>query len=712
MTGKKDRKSSMQPLLSPEKYIRTKARQLPLYKCFITENWKETGAANIVVSRCQPSGNFTVGFYYVDLFCCGVKDTLYLFNIPDYEFENLIKNDETEAILLECTYELAHNIIYGAIAYAEELGLKPHKDWSVTQYILEEDTEDIEFIDIQFGRKNGRPMLISTSEAHKSHVMRTLDKTIGRDAYDLVEGFEGLGVDMDDEYDDMDDVEEEDEDDNETFDPDEAPRFLDLFIGEIVNNLWILYDSPERRADKLDTVDHIYKNDYPLTTDPLQAELYNITGEEIKLLQDLFNIVIEDPEAAINRLAPLVKQYPRNPIMHNYLMKACFEVGRDEQATQLILEGYEKFPDYLLARCNYAHYLISEERYEEVPAVFGGVFDLKLLYPDRKTFHVSEFENFYDVIARYYLVKGRIRNADHLISQLRNMDLDTADTPFHSVLKLLWHKKLSLMFGGLPVLGGSEMEGWKPAYKHNIIKRLLEKGVDIDESVLRSILALPSDEWVADLKQGVFEAFIKVYTNRSILSGEECPEIVSHAFFLIGECGNPAELDYLLAILGQDYEILKPFFGDLLTEKAWMPVYRLGQGRLETLYEFCISEYEAINKSLVSQALVQIALQEPTKKEEVAGIFRRLFDYYLNFEEYSEDDHEFINDLAWDITDLHDPSFIPVLNTFDERKLLDKDILGSLNELVKDINDPFYKPSTWPVQNIFEIYRDVVKNWN
>jgi hypothetical protein len=56
-------------------------------------------------------------------------------------------------------YPLVHNIIYGANAFAEDCGFKIHRDFELTQYVLEDDTDEIEYIDIEFG-KNGEPFLI------------------------------------------------------------------------------------------------------------------------------------------------------------------------------------------------------------------------------------------------------------------------------------------------------------------------------------------------------------------------------------------------------------------------------------------------------------------------------------------------------------------------------------------------------------------------
>ena len=105
-------------MLSPENYIRTKARTLPIYECLINDIWKEEGIANIIIARNHINGNITICFYLVDLFCLGVKDTHYMFNTSRDEYQEIVsKSQHLDPITI--SYELAHNIIYAALEFAE-----------------------------------------------------------------------------------------------------------------------------------------------------------------------------------------------------------------------------------------------------------------------------------------------------------------------------------------------------------------------------------------------------------------------------------------------------------------------------------------------------------------------------------------------------------------------------------------------------------------
>ena len=85
----KSKKIKPQQQLSPEAYIRKKARLLPLYECLLNRNWKEEGMAEVVVSRVHTNGNITFGVYMVDLLCVGIKDTFVNFNYPLSDYEEM-----------------------------------------------------------------------------------------------------------------------------------------------------------------------------------------------------------------------------------------------------------------------------------------------------------------------------------------------------------------------------------------------------------------------------------------------------------------------------------------------------------------------------------------------------------------------------------------------------------------------------------------------
>jgi hypothetical protein len=179
--AKAKKKTQQTQQLSPINYIRQKARNLPIHECWINSDWKSHGEAKIIVSRIHANGHYTFGVYLVDLYCLGIKDAFYNFNVDEDLYAELLERVGGENST-QVSYDLVHNIIYAAKEYADELGFKPHNDFtSVAQFILEEDTEDIELIDIECGF-NGKPLYVDAgheSPEKAKQIINQLTKVVG-----------------------------------------------------------------------------------------------------------------------------------------------------------------------------------------------------------------------------------------------------------------------------------------------------------------------------------------------------------------------------------------------------------------------------------------------------------------------------------------------------------------------------------------------------
>ncbi len=181
---KKKQIQQSQPI-SPKKYIMQKGRSLPIDSCWILEDWEKVGETPVIVARRHASGKFTIGLYLIDTFCVGLKDSFYHFNIDSQEYDDLLDKMDIKRELVQVSYNEAHNLIFGAIAFAEEAGIKPCPEFALTQYLLEEDTEDIPLIEYDFG-KNGKHFLITKSNLELNTYLPLLEKNLSKEEYDYI----------------------------------------------------------------------------------------------------------------------------------------------------------------------------------------------------------------------------------------------------------------------------------------------------------------------------------------------------------------------------------------------------------------------------------------------------------------------------------------------------------------------------------------------
>ena len=319
MAKKKSKKKHQeQQPLSPERFLREKARGLEIGKCFVSNDITICGEGHVVVSRLQKSGKISAAFYLVDIYCLGVKDSFYRLRLDEDEFEEMIDRMVPYNIE-ECSYEVAHNWIYGAIAFAEEAGIKPDKSFNLTQYMLEEDTDEVPLIEYEFGR-NGKHFLVAKNKLEASRYLPFMKANLG-DNFDVL-------------IDDLDDFDEEEDDDEPytlietqyTYQHPQYPQVLN------VENQWIvpeLCDPKNAIAPDDNLIDRILA----LPHDSLRRDLENLILYYTGLTCD--HLPNEDSEDF-------------NGVIGTSMMLLA-EVGNEDSSLDVVLEVLRQSPKF----CDY-----------------------------------------------------------------------------------------------------------------------------------------------------------------------------------------------------------------------------------------------------------------------------------------------------------------------------------------------------------------------
>lgn len=203
---KKNKKKAQVVPVKPQKYLQEAARKIPLDKVFSDYDNNTGGVVQIIVTRKRLNGTYLIGMYLIDMFCLGLKSTNFRQTMDEYELETFIKEFQRGSGMLfsEIEPNLAFNIIYGGIEYAEDLGFDVmDKDFEFTEYILPP-VESIEYIDIEFGH-DGKPFYISGPYDNVAKNIAILNKNVGVGNYHYVANVGGTSGHYGDEDDDHDD---------------------------------------------------------------------------------------------------------------------------------------------------------------------------------------------------------------------------------------------------------------------------------------------------------------------------------------------------------------------------------------------------------------------------------------------------------------------------------------------------------------------------
>ena len=161
---------------------------------------------------------------------------------------------------------------------------------------------------------------------------------------------------------------------------------------------------------------------YEITDEPIGDRRIKKLPEQVQdRIDDLYELAQSHPKQAIPELEKLVADYPHIPTFYNHLSVAYFNTGDIEKAEAVVLETYRRHPTYLFAKTDYAQFCLRKGEIDQIPDIFDHKFDLKLLYPRRSRFHITEFVNFAGIMCRYFHAIGEQETADLFYQSLKRV---------------------------------------------------------------------------------------------------------------------------------------------------------------------------------------------------------------------------------------------------------------------------------------------------
>ncbi len=123
--------------------------------------------------------------------------------------------------------------------------------------------------------------------------------------------------------------------------------------------------------------------------------------EQVKF-QDLLHEAQIHPKQAYLKVLEWQSTVQNNKELDNLLTYLHLQNKQIEKAENLILSSFQKYPDYLFAKINYADQCLRKNKIDQIPLIFPS-FNLKDLFPKRSSFHVSEFRGFMMIASLYHL---------------------------------------------------------------------------------------------------------------------------------------------------------------------------------------------------------------------------------------------------------------------------------------------------------------------
>jgi hypothetical protein len=253
----------------------------------------------------------------------------------------------------------------------------------------------------------------------------------------------------------------------------------------------------------------------------------------------------------------------------------------------------------------------------------------------------------------------------------------------------------------------------EPEFTHPEIKELYQYGLYIPAETIRKILELPHDSLVQDLLAVLQDAINRYDYFNTMEWEEETHSFVIHSFFMLMEIGAVESLPFLFSFLSYESDFLNFWMGDHITATIWQCFYKLGFNETGQLKGYLLQpSIDTYSKTAVSEALCQIILHHPDRKDEIRDIFHEVLE---TFERSKPEDDlldtDFLGLLVSDIMDANLPELLPSIKRLYEKGYVSIGIAGTYESVQRDFEQHARIDHKRKILGIFDLYNDIVDNW-
>lgn len=228
----------------------------------------------------------------------------------------------------------------------------------------------------------------------------------------------------------------------------------------------------------------------------------------------------------------------------------------------------------------------------------------------------------------------------------------------------------------------------RPTLQHPEVYALFEYGLDIPDSVLEPILALPRHSLRADL-----EALIRlsIHTDIETLEEHEAPWFPFHAILLLAELRAEESLPLVLEVLRMPGDTLDYWFGDMVLEEFWGVIIWCGQHQIPMLMEFIkdTSVPDPFMRGLAITSLGQLVFHFPERRDEILKSLGELLAHFNEIETFEEPDYYPATEVTNTLADLEAREFLPAVQELYEKERVDELVRGDWEEYLKEFGDKY-----------------------
>jgi hypothetical protein len=174
--------------------------------------------------------------------------------------------------------------------------------------------------------------------------------------------------------------------------------------------------------------DSVFIHTYKVTYDPFPDDENKLAmaEDDRKLLHNIGECIVNDGDVEISFVKDLLhlkEKYPKVRETYNYLSVIYSTYEEDDKSVSLLLETYEKMPEYFFAKVNMASHYIQKGQHKKITEIFP-TFDLHEIFPGKEVFHAAEIVSFLVLLGRYYLREQNLTSAKNCLNIVEDIEYD------------------------------------------------------------------------------------------------------------------------------------------------------------------------------------------------------------------------------------------------------------------------------------------------
>ena len=460
------------------------------------------------------------------------------------------------------------------------------------------------------------------------------------------------------------------------------------------------------------------KTGIQLTDEPIPSKFPEIDDQ----LQELYDVVFNNPRKALPRIKKLLEKYPSVPSLKNYLFIAYKRLNKEKDAEKILKQTLEDHPDYIFGISNAIMRIQEDEELRKNRHLLGSPPNI-LTITGPRVIHITEFANYQVAVGHYAAFTGDETEAMKRLESLIEIEAEKRFTePLAYKISVNRIQNASKRFekenemnrtvDSFPKIKLSPSKT-QPSFHHSEIEVFYQKSIEeLSESELEKIISLPRLTLIEDLEKVIEDSIRRWEYFQELDYDESTHEFVFHALYCLGALEVESSLPKVLNLLRMGEEFIDYWFADYIEEVFYVVISGLAKNQLKELYEFAKEEnIHAFGRLTITKVVSQISLHQPDRREEIINWFSELIKFHLKqLDNENLIDSVFLGFTAGNLVDIRAVELLPLIEELYANNLIPDMYQGNLvdmTEKIKKEQDPYYLEPL-PL-NIYEYYSRVYK---